>query len=160
MPGNQKTQTLDVEIKGSVSPSLSAAVGLSEREIKRLADATKTFNQLAAKSSLSMAGIAPEAAKVTSEIDRANRQAEGLAGTFRRIAEIASGVSIGEFVVSGLEKAADALLEAGKKVVEFGIHASEAASSYEMREKGIGQLLRDAPFAQQLMGQLQTTADA
>ena len=103
------------------------------------------------KSSLAMAGVAPEAVKVTAAIKKTNDQANALADTFKRIGEIAAGVSIGDAISSGLERAVDLGKELVNQSTEFAKKASEAASSFELLSAGMGNLLRSQPLANAML---------
>lgn len=142
-----------------MSPDLAKAVGLSQKEMMRLQKSVGDFNKLAAKSQLAMAGILPPTTKVTAAIKKTNDEANALADTFKRIGEIAAGVSIGSMIEDGLQRAVDLGKELVSQGVEFAKKASEAASSFELLSAGMGNLLRSQPLANAMLDKLQNMAN-
>src|SRR5258708_34528589 len=120
-----KSFETSVSITGSLSPDLAKAVGMSVKELSRMQQYVTGLNKMMGKSKLAMAGIVPEAVKVTAAIKKTNDMGNALADTFKRIGELASGVAIGDIIANGLERAVDLGKELVSQGVEFAKKASE-----------------------------------
>jgi hypothetical protein len=153
------TYSTTVQISGSVSPDLMKATGMTARELSKLQSYVSGLNKLMGTSQQRMAGTLPPTTKVTAELKRSYDMGNKLAESFQRIGEIAAGISIGEIVANGLERAVDLGKELVSQSVEFAKKASEAASSFELLSAGMGNLLRSQPMADAMLDRLQAMAN-
>jgi len=145
MPSNQKNYSLDIQLGGHLDPSLARAVGMSEKQLKELEDAIKTVNKAVGKQAEAWLNVAPE-------IDKAE-------SSMKRFAETAAGVFTGEAILGAVEQVIGSIENGIRRVVDVAKQASAMASQFQQKELGIGNLLRNRPFANQLMGQLQGIAN-
>jgi tape measure domain-containing protein len=154
MATNAKIDALNISIQGMVDPSLLRAIHNAESLLKQ-------FNLSAKTNSAVMSRVYNAAfGSMSSNMVKATDQANKLHGAFQRITEIGSGVAIGEMVTRGLEAGLGVIERMGEGLKEMAMHSSELASHFEMQSRGIGNLLRNQPMANLLMGQLQTMANA
>jgi tape measure domain-containing protein len=148
----------NIEISGKIDPSVASAIGLSVKELAKINAAYNTINKLQKQANLAANGLPPALVKTTVEITKTQRAAEALGNSFKRIGEIAAGVSIGDMISSGLERAVDLGKELVQQGIEFAKHASEAAASFELLSAGMGNLLRSQPMANSMLESLQQMA--
>lgn len=146
------TYSTTLQISGSLDPSLQKVVGISQKELSKMANYVNGLNKMMGKSSLAMAGLAPAATKATVEIRKSYDMSNKLAESFQRIGEITAGIGISEMITSGLERAVDLGKELVGTMIEFGKEASNAARDYEMRMRGMAGVLHgNKPLAEALM---------
>ena len=152
MPG--KPQSLEILIQGALSPTVLASLNKAEKMLRDFGVSAKTQSEAMKRVyNSAFSGLAPS-------LEKATIQANSLHDAFGRIGEIAGGVAIGDLLVSGLERGVQLVESMAEGIKEMAIHSSELASHFEMQSRGIGNLLRNQTMANQLMGQLQTVANA
>jgi tape measure domain-containing protein len=142
---SQKQYSLDIELGGKIDPSLARAVGMSEKELKRLQDAINTVNKAVNKQAEAWLNVSPQ-------IDKAHE-------SLKRMAETAAGVFTADALMGAAEGFVDVLRDGLYVTVRIAQQASKAASDWQQLSLGMGNLFRDQAFANQLMGQLQATAN-
>jgi hypothetical protein len=145
---SQKSYELDISLNGRLSPSVLAAISQTEAMLKRLNTSTKTFNA-------AMNAVYKE---VFSGAQQATRQTDKLGESMRRIGQIGGGVSLGDMLSRGFQTGVDLIGQMVGGMKEMSLEAMKAAESFELLSKGMGAILRDQGFANQLLDSLQEVA--
>jgi hypothetical protein len=129
MPKNFETT---IELSGKIDPSVAKAVGLSVKELYKINQAYNTIAKLQKQANLNANGLPPVLQKTTVQIEKANRAAQELGNSFKRVQEIAAGVFEGEFFLGALEKGLDIVKEIGNKIKEFGVDSLSVRGKREV----------------------------
>ena len=144
----QKDYSLLISLNGKLDSSVLAAFAQTEKMLKGLNASVKTQNAVMNAMYKQAFSGAQQAAKATDKLGE----------SMRRITEISAGVTIGDVLARGFEKGVDLVKKMGEGMLDMSKKAMDAASSFELMSKGMGAILRDQGFADQLLNQLQLVA--
>jgi tape measure domain-containing protein len=166
MPSAKDLQ-LDIQITGNES-NLAKAVGLSERDLKKLGDAVNTVNRAIGKESTAafkaLTDSTTQASKgfsqVSSGAQKTAREVEHADESFRAFKATVAGVFTGEAIFEGIREGIHLATEGLEKMVDLFKDATMQAAQMELKVRGLGNLFRSQAFAQGLTQQLQQVAYA
>jgi tape measure domain-containing protein len=166
MPSAKDLQ-LDIQITGNES-NLAKAIGLSERDLKKLGDAVNTVNRAIGKESTAafkaLTDSTSQASKgfsqVSSGAQKTAREVEHADESFRAFKATVAGVFTGEAIFEGIREGIHLATEGLEKMVDLFKEASMQAGQMELKVRGLGNLFRSQAFAQGLTQQLQQVAYA
>jgi hypothetical protein len=127
-------------------------------EVKKLADSLDRLAVIEKQIGQVNNAVAEGFKKMGSGARQAEAELTGFEASLKRVKEIAAGVFSGEALWEGFKGGVEMVKEGIGDVVELLQNASKAASDFEMTQKGIGNLLRDQPYANMLIKNLRETA--